>query len=494
MKNAVIYARYSCDNQTEQSIEGQIRVCQEYAEKHNIQIIETYIDRAISGTTDNRPDFKRMLKDSDKKLWDVVLVYKFDRFSRNKYESVIHKKHLKDNGISVISAMENIPDTPEGIILESLLEGLNQYYSAELSQKVKRGMRETRLKGNYQGGSRPYGYNIVNHKLVINDEEAKIIQYVFKKYSLGVYGEKIANLLNIKGCRYKDGKKFDRSHIYHIISHEYFTGMYNCNAEYYCDVYPPIISRNLYKKVEMMRNNRKYGKKSLRVNMYRMKVYCRKCGQIYYGESGTSKSGKVIQYYKCAGRKRRGNCNSLTYRKEYLEAYLTSYLTEFVSNDNNLALISNVLVARFKKKKNSELLNNYEHELKRCRLSLDNILKAIEEGLDSENMNERVKVLENRIKELEAEIYLENNKENKKYTLSYVKNYYQKALKLESFEFANYLVNKVMIDETTLEIYLERPYFDNFSNYDLIKKERYQKAYKSKFKSFKFVRNVEVFI
>lgn len=198
MKNAVVYARYSCDSQTEQSIEGQLRVCQEYAEKHNIQIVETYIDRAISGTTDNRPDFKRMLKDSDKKLWNYVLVYKFDRFSRNKYESVIHKKHLKDNGISVVSAMENIPDTPEGIILESLLEGLNQYYSAELSQKVKRGMRETRLKGNYQGGNRPYGYDIVNHKLVVNDEEAKIVQYVFKKYSLGVYGEKNANLLNAR--------------------------------------------------------------------------------------------------------------------------------------------------------------------------------------------------------------------------------------------------------------------------------------------------------
>lgn len=123
MKNAVVYARYSSDNQTEQSIEGQVRVCQEYAEKHHLKIIETYIDRAISGTTDNRPDFQRMLKDSNEKLWDCVLVYKFDRFSRNKYESVIHKKHLKDNGISVISAMENIPDTPEGIILESLLEG-----------------------------------------------------------------------------------------------------------------------------------------------------------------------------------------------------------------------------------------------------------------------------------------------------------------------------------------------------------------------------------
>lgn len=192
MKKAVIYARYSCDNQTEQSIEGQLRVCNEYAEKHDIKIVGNYIDRAISGTTDNRPDFKKMLKDSNNKEWDYVLVYKFDRFSRNKYESVIHKKSLRDKGISVISAMENIPDTPEGIILESLLEGLNQYYSAELSQKVKRGMRETRLKGNYQGGVRPYGYSNINHKLEVNEEEAKIIKFIFKEYSLGTIGKDIA--------------------------------------------------------------------------------------------------------------------------------------------------------------------------------------------------------------------------------------------------------------------------------------------------------------
>ncbi len=120
MKTAVIYARYSCDNQTEQSIDGQLRVCEEYAQRNNIFILNTYIDRAMSGTNDNRPDFQKMLKDSNRKEWDYVLVYKLDRFSRNKYETAIHKKTLRDNGVKVLSAMENIPDTPEGIILESL--------------------------------------------------------------------------------------------------------------------------------------------------------------------------------------------------------------------------------------------------------------------------------------------------------------------------------------------------------------------------------------
>ena len=133
MKTAVIYARYSSDSQTEQSIEGQLRVCQEYAKSHDILIVDTYIDRAMTGTNDLRPDFQRMIADSHKHRWDYVLVYKLDRFSRDKYETTIHKHTLKENGVKLLSAMENIPDSPEGIILESLLEGMNQYYSAELS-------------------------------------------------------------------------------------------------------------------------------------------------------------------------------------------------------------------------------------------------------------------------------------------------------------------------------------------------------------------------
>lgn len=123
MKTAVIYARYSCDNQTEQSIEGQMRVCEDYARNNDIVILARYIDRAMTGTNDNRPDFQRMLKDSDSRTWNYVLVYKLDRFSRNKYEMAVHKKTLKDNGVRVISATEYIPDSPEAIILESMLEG-----------------------------------------------------------------------------------------------------------------------------------------------------------------------------------------------------------------------------------------------------------------------------------------------------------------------------------------------------------------------------------
>ncbi|MBR0188972.1 MAG: recombinase family protein [Clostridia bacterium] len=112
MKSVVIYARYSSDNQTEQSIEGQLRVCNEYARTHDMLVIRSYIDRAMTGTNDNRPDFRNMIADSAKRDFDCVLVYKFDRFSRNKYEKAIHKKTLKDNGVKVVPATEYIPDTP----------------------------------------------------------------------------------------------------------------------------------------------------------------------------------------------------------------------------------------------------------------------------------------------------------------------------------------------------------------------------------------------
>ena len=125
MKRAVIYARYSSNNQTEQSIEGQVHVCEDYAKRNNIIIVDSYIDRAMTGTNDNRDAFQKMLKDSNNHKWNYVIVYKLDRFARNKYESAVNKMYLKNNGVKLLSAVENIPETPEGILLESLLDDAN---------------------------------------------------------------------------------------------------------------------------------------------------------------------------------------------------------------------------------------------------------------------------------------------------------------------------------------------------------------------------------
>ena len=274
MKTSAIYARYSCDKQTEQSIEGQLRVCQEYAQRNDILILHTYIDQAMSGTNDNRPDFQKMIKDSAKRQFEIVLVYKLDRFSRNKFEATIHKKTLKDNGVSVVSAMENIPDTPEGIILESLLEGMNQYYSAELSQKVKRGMRETQLKGYFQGGNVLYGYRVEDRKLVKDEIHSEVVKRIFEEFLRGICVREIIERLTAQGI-YKNGKKFPMNTVYNILRCERYTGIYRKDEEVVDNMYPAIITQELFYKVQAILQNYQHGKNSIEVTyLLRNKLKC----------------------------------------------------------------------------------------------------------------------------------------------------------------------------------------------------------------------------
>lgn len=282
MKTAAIYARYSCENQTEQSIEGQLRVCQEYAASLGILIVETYIDRAMSGTNDNRAAFQQMLKDSSKKQFQFVIVYKLDRFARNKVESVINKKTLQDNGVALLSAMERITDTPEGHMMETILEGFNQYFSEELAQKVKRGMRETRLKGLYQGGGVPYGYKVEGRKVVIDESAAEIVRYAFQEYSKGAFVLEIIDTLHKKGLLYK-GKPFPRNLLYHVLRNEKYTGSYKCRDEVVDNIYPQIIPVELFQKVGARLEKNRYGKLSFEATyLLKFKAKCGYCGMPMY--------------------------------------------------------------------------------------------------------------------------------------------------------------------------------------------------------------------
>lgn len=205
----IIYARYSSDNQREESIEGQLRECQEFAKKNDITILGTYIDRALSAKTDNRPDFQRMIKDSEKNMFDVVIVWKLDRFARNRYDSAHYKSILKRNGVKVISATEIISQGAEGILLEYLLEGYAEYYSAELSEKVIRGMKENALKCKYNGGTLPIGYIIDENKnFQIDPLVAPIVLEAFNLYDEGHTMKEIVDLLKLKGVRTKETEIF----------------------------------------------------------------------------------------------------------------------------------------------------------------------------------------------------------------------------------------------------------------------------------------------
>lgn len=170
--NVVIYARFSSHSQTEQSIEGQLKACYEYAERNSYTVIGEYIDRALTGTNDNRPEFLRMIEDSGKKTFQGILVYQLDRFARNRYDSAVYKKKLKKNGVRVLSARENISEDASGILIESVLEGMAEYYSAELSQKIRRGLDINASKCLCTGGGVALGFKVDKDRHFQVDEDS----------------------------------------------------------------------------------------------------------------------------------------------------------------------------------------------------------------------------------------------------------------------------------------------------------------------------------
>ena len=183
INKAALYARYSSDNQRSESIDAQLRAMQNYCQQNHILIVETYIDEAKSATTDHRPSFQKMISDSKYHQFNIILVHKLDRFARNRYDSAVYKRELKKNGVSVYSVLENLDDSPESIMMESVLEGMSEYYSQNLAREVMKGMRETALQCKHTGGKPPLGYDLnTDGKLIINQGEAEVVQQIFKMY------------------------------------------------------------------------------------------------------------------------------------------------------------------------------------------------------------------------------------------------------------------------------------------------------------------------
>ena len=318
----VIYARYSSDNQREKSIEGQLRECKAFAEKNDIKIVETYIDRAFSVRTDRRPDFQRMIKDSEKNTFDVVLVWKLDRFARNRYDSAHYKSILKRNGVKVISATEIISQGAEGILLESLLEGYAEYYSAELSEKVTRGLTVNALKCKYNGGTLPIGYMINSEQYFqIDPLTAPAVLDAFKHYADGASMREITDEMNLKGVRTKRGGKISINSVTRMLHNRKYIGEYRYNDIVHPNGIPAIVPEDLFNRVqERMVANKKAPAKHKAEDEYLLttKLFCGKCQCYMVGESGIGRN-KVHRYYKCASVKNHKGCDKKTVKKDWIE-------------------------------------------------------------------------------------------------------------------------------------------------------------------------------
>ena len=347
--NAVIYARYSSDSQREESIEGQLRECREYAERNNMTIVGTYIDRALSAKTADRPEFQRMIKDSAKELFEIVLVWKLDRFSRDRYDSAHYKRILKKNGVKVVSVKENISDGPEGIILESMLEGYAEYYSADLSEKVVRGMTDNALKCKFNGGMMPIGYVIdAEQHFQIDPLTAPFVLEAFKRYDGGETISSIMNWLNEQGLTNTRGQKMTFNSVGHILHNRRYIGEFRYRDVVVPDGIPAIVPQDLFDRVqEKLAKNKKAPARHKAEDDYLLttKLFCGYCGAYLCGESGTSRTGKVHHYYKCVSvKKKRTECHKKPVRKEWIEDLVVSETMKMVMDDKAIEAIVSMLM------------------------------------------------------------------------------------------------------------------------------------------------------
>lgn len=403
IKTAALYVRYSSANQTEQSIEGQTRVCTEFCEHHNIKIVDIYADRATSASKDieKRIEFLRMIKDSEKHPFDAVVVYKLDRFARSRYDMATYRYKLKKNGVQLISATENISDDPEGIILESVLEGMAEFYSAELSQKINRGLRESAYKHQCIGGHPLLGYKLVNKQFVLDEKTAPLVREAFELFADGKTIADICNVFNDKGYRTVNNNKFNKSSFVKMFKNEKYIGIYQFHDYRAENAIPRIISQELWDRVQARLANRK------RSGTYKAKYTYLLSGKLYCGHCGHRMHANCNQqgylYYKCFGKSNMSaDCTKRNMRKDYIEKVVLEDALSFLT-DENIEMIADAAVrANEKELESTTDIPVLKNQLKETTTSLNNILKAIETGQSPELLVNRMMELEREKRRLET--------------------------------------------------------------------------------------------
>ena len=401
---AVIYARYSSDNQREESIEGQLRENKAFAEKNGIEIIGTYIDRALSAKTDNRPEFRKMIDDSSKGLFDLVIVWKLDRFARNRYDSAFYKATLKKNNVKVVSATENISEGADGVLLEAILEGFAEYYSAELAEKIKRGLTENAIKLRCNGVRAPIGYYIDGDKhFQIDEDTAPIIKDIFTLYNDGKKISEIVEIMKSRGVTNR-GNFMNYNAIFRILTNRKYIGEYKFGDFVVPKGIPALIDDGLFNAVqERMKRNKKAPAMHRSEDDYILTthLFCGKCGAMMTGEIGTSHTETKYRYYKCNQAKKK-KCDKKTVRKEWIENYVINTIFEFLSDDSAIEELAE-RVYRFQALESAESVM-LKSQLAEVQFKLKNLTEALALGIYSDTTKQMLDDLEAQKKNIEADM------------------------------------------------------------------------------------------
>ena len=406
--NAVIYARYSSHSQTEQSIEGQIASARQYAEAKGYNLVREYIDRAKTGRNDNRAEFQRMLSDTAKRQFNVIICWKVDRFGRSREEITFNKYKCKKNGVRVEYVAERLSDTPESVILESVLEGMAEYYSLQLSQNIHRGQLESAKKCHTLGGPKPLGLKSdpETKRYVIDEKTAPIVRLIFDRAVQGSTIEQIVRELNKMGLKTSKGVPFTQNSIYSVLKNEKYVGVYEYKGIRVEDGIPAIIDRESYTKAQenMKVNKRKPAHKWVNAEyILTDKIFCGKCGSPMMGESGWGKCGGKYTYYTCFNKRKKHTCDKAPVRQEWIEQLVIDEVVKLLQDDELMQFIIDGTWEYYQANDESKQKRAaIQRQLTDTEAGIAGLLKAFEAGAVSDSLIERLNSLEGQKKDLQA--------------------------------------------------------------------------------------------
>jgi len=438
-KKAAAYVRYSSNNQRDESIEAQLRAIEEYAKRNNLIVVKVYSDKALTGTTDRRPEFLQMIEDSGKGLFDVVIVHKLDRFSRDKYDSAHYKRILKKNRVRLLSVLENLDDSPESLILESVIEGMAAYYSKNLAREVMKGMKETAYQCKHTGGRPPIGYSVdpATKKYIINEQEKPIVELVFSMYLSGYGYNRILAELNERGYRSRTGRPIGQTTVHEILRNEKYTGVYVFNLTDSKDAFgqrnsrrkksdeyvirieggmPAIISKEDFEKAQKKINRNKRAPGAYKAKeMYLLSglTVCGEClknlGQEFAMMGNVKYCGRnKLKYvtYRCGNRDRTKECRNKELRREYIENFVIHELERRIFNDAAIPILVKQL-NEYQQSMNSaraEEINSLRSRLSEVEQQINNIVAAVSQGFTQASFLDKMTELEAEKARLEVRI------------------------------------------------------------------------------------------
>lgn len=475
---AIAYYRYSSHAQNETSIEQQRNEAKRYAEAYGLKIIKEYSDEAMSGTSDDRPQFQLMLSEVGRIRPAALIVWKTDRIARNRIDSVLSKKIIREAGCTIRYVAENIPDDgPESALFEGMLETFAEFYSRQLAQNINRGMRNNAENCLYNGhptlGYKPEEGKTANKKILIDPDTAPIVQRIFADYAGGKPLQVIVNELNNDGLVSVKGKKFTVNSLRHILHNEAYIGTYKHGEIVIENGIPALVSKDLFTQVQAQfaKNKRKGAQTAAGLNddnapRYWLtgKLFCGYCGESMQGVSGTSKTGAKHYYYYCK-QQRKHNCTKKPVKKDIIENAVLNVLYGILANSENAFRLADEAMAYYEANyKETNYMDALEAELKDTQKALDNLVKAIEMGIFSETTQKRLMELENRKKGLLDAIEAERVRMDLLQDAHSIEVYFQKYSDPDRFdddirdEVLDYFVDKIFVYDD--RIIVTGKYFD----------------------------------